>query len=549
MITFTKRKTPKMFRPILSLLLVLAATAHHLPAQDLHIYYDAHLDSISFLQNGKPARPMVRKGNNVILHVSNYNNYLYDIQVRKPVVADAPIQRSSVGFMRQASSENINPLKLLFSAGNPLSGVSSLLGGLSGIFSKDDEGFSSGFVSSSSTAEVADMKQQQHLAELKEHASFFDAAWQSVEKKAKEISSVQKDVEAHLETIQIQTFAAEELTRIRRMQQIEPRQIKLLSQRYVKSIFGQDDPDLMEVGEIMEAASVGTRLEALQKRYVALIDQYTEDATALKLAGEVFADPKYNFSGSNIQPLRSRSAKAIKTVADNLDAYTKNQQSMETALPAAGGLSMQQLAQIQTEYLVLMKNDFSKTFRRTADEDDLQLQMVFSPLDSAAAAVVTEKAMEPVNIMVYGGLQVRPAVGIGFGGFFQQPQSYFVRDSLIRSSNRDAVTPYLNSFIHFYAQSRRETSLGGSIGVGVPLSGNDNAGLLDAVSFFVGPSLVLGRNQSVVLSLSLMGGKVNRLSEGLTTGDYFEGPTELLKTESVYRLGYALGISFNLGRF
>lgn len=539
-----------MFRPILSLLLALAAVVPQSLAQDLHIHYDAHRDSLYFLQNGQPiARPMVRKGNEVILHVSNYNNYLYNIEVKKPMATEAPAQRSAAGFLSDAMGGNFNPLQLLLGASSPLSGVSSLLKGMSGNLSNDDESHESGFAFAQPATDRTDVVQQERLAELKRHTAQFESFWQNAEKRAQEISKVQKEMEAHLQIIQIQAFAAEELERIRHIQQIEPRQIRQLSQRYMQSIFGHADPAQLGIGEIMEAANVGATLQMDQQRYASLIAQYAEDAGVVKLAGEVFSDPKFEFSGSNIFQLRSVTDKAVKTTITNLETYKSNLQAVAAALPDAAGLNAQQLAKIQTEYLILMENDFSKTFRHTADEDDMLLQMVFSPLDSAAATVVAEKSLEPLKINVYGGLQIRPAIGLGFGGFFQQPLNYFVRDSLILSSNRDAVTPYLSSFIHFYPKSRRETSLGGSIGVGVPISGNENAGLFDAISFFVGPSLVLGRNQSVVLSLSLMGGKVNRLAEGFTTGDYFEGPTELLRTESVYRLGYALGVSFNLGSF
>jgi len=539
-----------MVRLILSLLLALAAVVPQSLAQDLHVHYDAHRDSLYFLQNGKPvASPMVRKGNNVILHVSNYNNYLYDVEVKKPIATDAMAQRSAAGFLGGVAGGNFNPLQLLLGTSGPFSGVSSLLKGLSGAFSNDDASSESGFVSAGQSNDIANKEQQARLAELKRHFSQFEAVWQNAEKKAQDISKVQKEMEAHLQMIQVQAFAAEELERIRHIQQIEPRQIKQLSQRYMKSIFGYDDPAQLGIGEIMEAANAGATLQLDQQRYASLMAQYAEEAMAVKLAGMVFSDPRYDFSGSNIFQLRSLADKAVKTTTDNINAYKANLQAIESALPAAAGLSAQQLAKIQTEYLILMQNDFSKTFRHTAEDDDMQLQMVFSPLDSAAETVVAVKTPEPVKINVYGGLQIKPAIGLGFGGFFQQPQNYFVRDSLILSSNRDAVTPYLSSFIHFYPKSRGETSLGGSLGVGVPLSGNDNAGLLDAVSFFVGPSVVLGRNRGVVLSFSLMGGKVNRLAEGFTTGDYFEGPTELLKTESVYRLGYALGVSFNLGSF
>ncbi len=129
-----------MLRLILSLLLATCAGIRETPAQDLHIYYDAFKDSVYFTRQGKPIeRPIVRKGDNVVLHVSNYNNYLYDIQVKKTGGASGSTQRGVAGIINQFTGGSFNPLKLFLGAGNPLTGVSSLLKSLTSAFTGGDK--------------------------------------------------------------------------------------------------------------------------------------------------------------------------------------------------------------------------------------------------------------------------------------------------------------------------------------------------------------------------------------------------------------------------
>ena len=101
----------------------------------------------------------------------------------------------------------------------------------------------------------------------------------------------------------------------------------------------------------------------------------------------------------------------------------------------------------------------------------------------------------------------------------------------------------MTSFIHFYAPSRKAVTVAGSFGIGFPLGGGEN---LQSISFFLGPSLLFGNSERIVLNAGIMGGKVERLSQGYKLGDYYTSDANQAPTASVYELGYYLGISFNL---
>ena len=64
--------------------------------------------------------------------------------------------------------------------------------------------------------------------------------------------------------------------------------------------------------------------------------------------------------------------------------------------------------------------------------------------------------------------------------------------------------------------------------------------------FFLGPSLLFGKSERIVLNAGLMGGKSEKLSQGYEIGDQYISDSNLAPTISVYELGYFIGVSFNL---
>jgi hypothetical protein len=66
------------------------------------------------------------------------------------------------------------------------------------------------------------------------------------------------------------------------------------------------------------------------------------------------------------------------------------------------------------------------------------------------------------------------------------------------------------------------------------------------LQFFLGPSLIFGNSQRLVLSLGLMGGKVESLAKGFKVGDAFDPDNGDLPTKGKYNLGMFMGLSFNL---
>jgi hypothetical protein len=521
--------------PRLTLLLPLLAvlSSPSLLAQDLHIYYDAYADSVAYVQNGKRIyKPAVRKGDNVVLHVNNYNNYLYHVALKTSnaglsTARAFPLDGSSLG------GGGGSPLDLLFGSGSSLGFGMPQLGGLS-------RGDGAGMT-------AAEQARQARMAEIQKQAKSFSNALTRVQNSMLEIADIQSKVQMAIEAQQIQSFAAEELQRLRLNPQLSPDQLKALSQEYIARIFGETDPKKIDLGAVLKKTDAKGEFAALKQGYEKEVSNYAQDVALMKNLSAFLSEAVEEVPESSLGSFVRDAEKVVATAEGNLETYEENLHELDEKTAAIQGLDAKTLADLRIAYLVTMENDFTKTFRQSAASgDDLALELVFTPVDSISIPGLATRAVSPIEVKVYGGLQVNASVGLSFGQFFNRPQSYFVRDSVIRSSDQDAFTPFLTSFVHFYPQSRRETSLGGSFGVGIPLGGS--GATLESITFFLGPSLVFGRNQRIVLSGGLIGGRVSQLANGYAVGDRFELQPDFLQTELVYRLGYAVGLSFNLIR-
>lgn len=516
-----------MFRLLLSLLIGLLPAV--LFAQDLHIYFDAFRDSVYYVQNGKSVdRPSVRKGNSVVLHVTNYNNYLYDLAVQSEESLTTIAEGSTLDLDSLFGSTMGNPGELLFGTGGVMGAIPRLLGLSKG---------------SGAGTTAAEAERQERVAEMEKQVSAFNAAKERLEILDENIAQTQAALQQAMEAQQIQDFVVDELERLRFNPQLEPRQIKKLSQEYMARIFGETDPNQLDLSKVLQKADAGGAFGKLRQDYEKNVQKYDKDVQVLKTTGLVLGDSRFNFPESNIDEFRKAAAKTIAVAEENFGAYQGNLKTVADRSADIRSLDVQTLTGLRTGYLVLMENDFSKTHRQAVTSDNLSLQLVLTPVDSTVISGVATKFVAPIELNVYGGLRINASLGLSFGQFFQRPQAYFVRDAVISSNKKDAFTPLLTSFVHFYSQGRGGASLGGSFGAGIPVGGS---GGLESMAFFLGPCLVLGRQERIVLSAGLMGGKVEQLAEGYSVGDRFEPDPTLLKTETVYKLGYFMGLSFNL---
>lgn len=479
---------------------------------------------------------MVKEGRKVVLHIENYNNYLYNASVE--VENDQVFQAESnpeggLKGLLPTDGGLKNPLEMLFNGGdNPLLGAFKMFPGLSGRDIKDG---GSGW--STTPEEIA---RREQVEALKKVESSFEQTRDRVYELEEGLKSMEDEVKAKVVANRLQTFAAVEIAHLRYNPNLEPRQIKQLSTEYMSRVFQETDPEKIGLEQVLKVADSQQEVAKIVQGYRQKVGQYANEANACKVAIQELK--KFSFPNSNLDAITQKAVAFSEVVDTRLKSYQDQVKQLEERLNTLEPLDPQALAALRTTYLEISNNRFSKTYTQSTTGEKMKLKLVLTPVDSVKDKGVGTR-ITPIEVGVYGGIRVKAGVGLGFAQYFRRPQQYYVRDSVLHSSNKDAFAPTLTSFVHFYAPSRRNVSLAGSFGVGFPIGGGET---LQSVSFFLGPSLVFGKNERIVLSTGIVGGKVDRLSQGYKTGDAYYSDSNEAPTTAVYELGYFLGFSFSL---
>ena len=86
---------------------------------------------------------------------------------------------------------------------------------------------------------------------------------------------------------------------------------------------------------------------------------------------------------------------------------------------------------------------------------------------------------------------------------------------IIEAENEDSFYPNITSYFHFFPQSAGNFTLGGTFGIGLPLT---DQGRGQSASFVLGASLIIGKSDQVIFSAGLMGGRNEQLDNGFSIG-------------------------------
>jgi len=503
-----------------------------LSAQDLHVHYNVFRDSVYYVVNGKATdKPFIRKGNTVQLHVENYNNYLYDVSVAIEKEEIPVASTNAAGLLGQLGGGAM-PLNFLFKGGDQMLG--KFFSPLSGDALEEGSGF---------TKTEAEKERLEKVIILKQMEADFLSAKDKLFSLENAMKTMQEQVQQKLAAQRIQAFAVEEIDHIRFNPRLEPNQIKRMSAEYMERIFAEKDPNKIDLTQVLKIADAQTELPKAIYEYRKKADQYAASEVACEILMKGIQKFDFPYPESNLSEFRSEVESFVNVARNKTQSHQENAAMLEATIPDIQTLDPKHLSELRTTYIELNNNSFSKTYRHVAIGEKLSMKLKLSPIDSMESKGVKTIELTPVEVNIFGGMRIRASVGLNFGQFFSRPQTYFVRDSAIQSANKDAFVPVMTSFVHFYAPSPRSMSIAGSFGVGFPLGGGEN---LQSISFFLGPSLLFGKGERIVLNAGIMGGKKEALSNGYQVGDPFGPETLDAPTTTVYALGYYLGVSFNL---
>jgi hypothetical protein len=501
-------------------------------AQAVHVHYDIFRDSVYYLKNGKSLRaPQVRKGDEIVVHVENYNNYLYSVALEVEE-EEIPVANNNPSLLMSNLGGGANPLNMLFKGGDQMMGAFKFFPSLSG----NDLAEGSGFITSE-----AEKIRQEKVGQLRKLEADFTRSKDQLFALDSEMKTLQEKIMQQVAAQRLQAFAVQEINHIRYNPHLEPAQIKRLTGEYMEKIFLEKDPNKIDLNQVLKIADAQTELPKAIEEYRMKCERYASGAANCERLMREFK--KFDFPESNLGAFQSSAEAFVGAAQSRTSALEENAEMLASKIPEIRTLDPQILSELRTAYLELNTNSFSKTYRQNATGEVMKFKVVLTPIDSMQRHGLKSVETAPVSVQVSGGLRVRASVGLNFGQFFNRPQSYFIRDSVLRSSDKDAFVPFVTSFVHFYSPGARAVSVAGSFGVGFPLGGGES---LQSVSFFLGPSLMFGKSERIVLNLGIMGGKTERLSQGYQVGDTYFSDANEAPVGSVYELGYYVGVSFNL---
>ncbi|WP_426430604.1 hypothetical protein ACPX19_13745 [Winogradskyella sp. HB-48] len=210
--------------------------------------------------------------------------------------------------------------------------------------------------------------------------------------------------------------------------------------------------------------------------------------------------------------------------------------------------SLQSLDELRSLYTVLEASNFEQTYdyELSADKVNVELKFVQSEFSNSIDNDNEPTTLKTRNITMLskGGFKINTSIAMTLNNFGSNSKDYFIdENSVIGADENDFFVPNLSTMINFYPFMGENFNIGGSFGLSIPISGNDN---VNGINFLFGPSLFFGSKSRLSLSGGLAYGPVQKLTNGLEVGDTTSFGSVDNFTKNVYDFGYYFGISFSL---
>lgn len=215
---------------------------------------------------------------------------------------------------------------------------------------------------------------------------------------------------------------------------------------------------------------------------------------------------------------------------------------------ASAGKADEITGRITDLYRQIISDSYTSLTPLDINRKTVMAELLLTPvIDSVTASLLNMKQPDTIKrwVAVYKKepLRFRNTFGFSFVSFAENRWHYFVRsDSTIGRESADQFQPVIVTYLHFYAPRDKGFRWGGSLGVGVPVGGDNTK-----VNIMMGLSTFLGKGDPVCLTAGVSGTQVNKLL-GMSAGDKVTF-TELTDKnyQSVYRIGYFIAVTFNPG--
>jgi len=223
-------------------------------------------------------------------------------------------------------------------------------------------------------------------------------------------------------------------------------------------------------------------------------------------------------------------------------------QKLIGSLDESTGQGLANLEELSSLYTILEASNFEQVYdyELTSDKVNIALSFVQSDFSNELEEESTPTVLKERNIKLFskGGFKINTSVALTLNNFGETSNDYYIDGSgVIGAELNDFFVPNLSTMINFYPYLSENFNIGGSFGLSIPISANDN---INGVNFLFGPSVFLGGRSRLSLSGGMAYGPVKRLTKGAAIGDVpVSGGIDAV-TKNVYDFGYYFGISFSL---
>lgn len=512
----------------LVLSIVLSCTFYFAQTQDLHIYYDVHQDSMWYMKNGKPVEDLsVRKGKKVYFHLVEFNNYIYSAEFN-------------------ALQHALPPAGI----GGDSSRLQSFLPGLlSGFFPSGHQPFLNIPIFGSLMGAVSGLGGLGNARGDKEELVTFKQLLNDLEKEQSSLNALVEDLNKRTKAITILKGNAEFVNTLCRSSSVAPKLIKQLVLDYFKEALLLEDGQSFEVKNVDELQEKLMQVPVMASHANERLLAYKNKVLEINRYVSVLKSSDHGID--ELYPLIKQYENEMPNVNETLNRY--EQSISRKFAESTNGQSLDLGASIRSfyiKYVEISSNDFSFTHQAKAESRYLVYKMQLFRKDSLynlnpSAEELTPVKTISVEIETYGEFSLGSSMGINVGKHGKTPQKYFVKNNVIEAEAEDVVAPVLSSFINVAYSISPSFTPAISFGVGLPLKSSENT---ESLTFFLGPSMTLGRSKSVMFSAGLMFSKITQLSNGLQIGQSVQIGDGVLPTQKRYDTGFYLGIGYNLGR-
>jgi hypothetical protein len=197
---------------------------------------------------------------------------------------------------------------------------------------------------------------------------------------------------------------------------------------------------------------------------------------------------------------------------------------------------------LELTYQSIINTSYTFNISEMAEGDHLEMDItIFKiPAEGESTASAQEIKKKNLDVTVKGDLKINSSVGLSFP-FYANNVGFINKDSVITEVEGENYTPNISAYINFYPYSGKVAKLGGTFGIGVPISSSSRN-----FNFLFGGSAILGTSNKVVLHAGATLGQIKKLDNALVTGDKLDNAFDEVPTKASYNWGAFVGISFSI---